>query len=264
MVCQRVLCPESKLARDRAGFWALDARLRARVSLEIAGGHVVVEHQLAERTRKREDLLQATERGLGEIAERVKNGTLNGAAQIGLAVGPGLKRYRVKEHFEIEITDTSFTYERKLEQIAAEARGRTRKPKPRGKSSTARQRQVTSASLDPSVAPGPGRRSGVSCLSVGLSRRIGAPKPRTEDRVKTLKATGGSHLPSTDTGERRVARSSRPPRTTDGPILREHDYRTCGTRPTASTDAYLELCPTIGSAARAQAPADRLGARAHS
>jgi hypothetical protein len=75
----------------------------------------------AERTRKREDLLQATERGLVEIQQRVRGGTLAGAAKIGLAVGPALKRYRVKKHFEIEITDTTFTYERKLEQINSEA-----------------------------------------------------------------------------------------------------------------------------------------------
>jgi len=75
----------------------------------------------AERARKREDLLAATERGLQEIAERVERGTLSGQDQIGLAVGPALKRYRVKKHFEVEITDTSFSFKRKTEQIAAEA-----------------------------------------------------------------------------------------------------------------------------------------------
>jgi len=75
----------------------------------------------ADRTRKREELLQATERGLAEIAERVKAGTLTGAAQIGLAVGPALKRHRVKKHFTVQITDTSLTYQRKCEQIDSEA-----------------------------------------------------------------------------------------------------------------------------------------------
>ncbi|MCA1678662.1 MAG: IS1634 family transposase, partial [Actinobacteria bacterium] len=75
----------------------------------------------AERARKREDLLAATERGLDEIAKRVERGTLTGADQIGLAVGPALKRYRVKKHFEVEISDTSFSYARKTEQIQAEA-----------------------------------------------------------------------------------------------------------------------------------------------
>jgi transposase len=75
----------------------------------------------AERARKREELLQATERGLQEISQRVERGTLHGADQIGLAAGPALKRYRVKKHFEVNITDTTFAYERKIEQIEAEA-----------------------------------------------------------------------------------------------------------------------------------------------
>jgi Transposase DDE domain len=75
----------------------------------------------ADRARKREELLAATERGLQEIRERVERGTLRGADQIGLAVGPALKRYRVKKHFEVEITDTAFSYRRKTEQIEAEA-----------------------------------------------------------------------------------------------------------------------------------------------
>jgi Transposase DDE domain len=75
----------------------------------------------ADRARKREELLAATERGLKEIQERVERGTLQGADQIGLAVGPALKRYRVKKHVDVTITDTSFSYARKTEQIAAEA-----------------------------------------------------------------------------------------------------------------------------------------------
>jgi hypothetical protein len=74
-----------------------------------------------DRTRRREELLAATERELQTIAERVKNGTLQGQAQIALAVGPALKRYRVKKHFQIQITDASFTYRRKTEQITSEA-----------------------------------------------------------------------------------------------------------------------------------------------
>src|SRR3954447_9291339 len=75
----------------------------------------------AERQRKRSELLAATERGLAELRERVERGTLTGADQIGLAVGPALKRYRVKKHFTVTITDTSFTFARKTDQIAAEA-----------------------------------------------------------------------------------------------------------------------------------------------
>jgi len=75
----------------------------------------------ADRARKREDLLTATERGLSEIADRVERGTLRGADQIGLAVGPALKRYRVKKHFDIQITDATFSFARKSDQIATEA-----------------------------------------------------------------------------------------------------------------------------------------------
>jgi Transposase DDE domain len=74
-----------------------------------------------DRARKREDLLQATERVLSEIQGRVEQGTPTGEAQIGLAVGAVWNRWRVRKHFEAEITDTSFTFKRKREQIAAEA-----------------------------------------------------------------------------------------------------------------------------------------------
>jgi hypothetical protein len=75
----------------------------------------------AQRARKREELLDATETDLAQIAHRVNRGTLLGAAQIGLAVGPALKRYRMRKHFQIEITDTTFTYARDTAGIAEEA-----------------------------------------------------------------------------------------------------------------------------------------------
>src|SRR4051794_26350841 len=75
----------------------------------------------AERARKREELLAATERDLDQIVERVERGTLTGADQIGLAVGPALKRHRMKKHFDVQITDTSFTFAPKTDQITAEA-----------------------------------------------------------------------------------------------------------------------------------------------
>jgi Transposase DDE domain len=75
----------------------------------------------AQRARKRSELLAVTETDLAAIAERVNRGTLLGADQIGLAVGPALKRYHMKKHFEVTITDTTFTYARKNEEIAAEA-----------------------------------------------------------------------------------------------------------------------------------------------
>jgi transposase len=75
----------------------------------------------AQRARKREELLTETETDLALIKARVDRGTLLGAAQIGLAVGPALKRYRMKKHFQIEITDMTFTYTRDTTGIAAEA-----------------------------------------------------------------------------------------------------------------------------------------------
>jgi len=75
----------------------------------------------AERARKREDLLQATERALEQIAGRVEQGRLRGEAGIGLAVGAVWNRWRVKKHFEVEITDTSFGFQRKQAHIEAEA-----------------------------------------------------------------------------------------------------------------------------------------------
>jgi transposase len=75
----------------------------------------------AQRARTREELLAATETDLAQIAHRVDHGTLLGADQIGLAVGPALKRFRMKKHFQITITDTTFTYTRDTAGIAAEA-----------------------------------------------------------------------------------------------------------------------------------------------
>jgi len=74
-----------------------------------------------ERARKRQDLLAGTEKDLGEIKRRVEAGTLQGQAEIGLQVGAVWNRYRVKKHFQVNITDDTLTYERKQEQIAQEA-----------------------------------------------------------------------------------------------------------------------------------------------
>ena len=75
----------------------------------------------AERARKRSDLLAGTEQDLGEIKRRVQAGTLHGQAEIGLAVGAVWNRYKVKKHFQVNITDDTLTYQRKDEQIAQEA-----------------------------------------------------------------------------------------------------------------------------------------------
>jgi hypothetical protein len=74
-----------------------------------------------ERARKRDDLLAATERALAELQKRVEQGTLAGEATIGLAVGEVWNRWRMRKHFQLEITNTSLAFARKTEQIAAEA-----------------------------------------------------------------------------------------------------------------------------------------------
>src|SRR5262249_1695487 len=74
-----------------------------------------------ERARKRDDLLQATERALQEIRHRVEQGTLQGSAEIGLAAGAGWNRWRGGKHCPGKIPDTSFRFERKHEHIEAEA-----------------------------------------------------------------------------------------------------------------------------------------------
>jgi hypothetical protein len=75
----------------------------------------------AERARKRNELLQATEADLAAIAERVARGTLTGAGKIGEAVGKVIAKRKVGKHFRRDITDTSFTYQRDQAGIDAEA-----------------------------------------------------------------------------------------------------------------------------------------------
>jgi hypothetical protein len=75
----------------------------------------------AERARKREDLLQATEKLLAPIAARVAAGRLAGAAAIGVEAGKVIAKYKTAKHFGLTITDTSLTVTRKQDQIDAEA-----------------------------------------------------------------------------------------------------------------------------------------------
>ena len=76
-----------------------------------------------ERARKREALLQSTERQLTRIADAVrKRPAKNGAAAIGLAVGAVIDRHKMKKHFALEIDDGRFAFSRKTDEIEAEAR----------------------------------------------------------------------------------------------------------------------------------------------
>jgi hypothetical protein len=75
----------------------------------------------AERARKREDLLAATEKLLAPIIARVAAGRLSGAGNIGVEAGKVISKYKTAKHFGVTITGTSLTVTRKQEQIAAEA-----------------------------------------------------------------------------------------------------------------------------------------------
>jgi hypothetical protein len=76
----------------------------------------------AERARKREDLLAATEKLLAPIAARAAAGKLAGEAEIGRKAGEVLNRYKMAKHFDVTITAASLAIARKHAQIAEEAR----------------------------------------------------------------------------------------------------------------------------------------------
>jgi transposase len=77
----------------------------------------------AERTRKREDLLAATERGFARIQAAVtrKRHPLRATAEIALAVGAVHNKHKVAKHFITDITDAAFNFTRKTNEIAAES-----------------------------------------------------------------------------------------------------------------------------------------------
>ena len=78
----------------------------------------------AERARKRESLLKATEADLEKITAACARARrpLRGQDNIALRVGKVLNRRKVAKHFTIDITDDSFSYARNQDSIAAEAK----------------------------------------------------------------------------------------------------------------------------------------------
>jgi hypothetical protein len=78
-------------------------------------------HLAADRARKREDLLAATEKLLAPILARVQAGKLAGAGPIGVEVGKVISKYKTAKHFSIVITDTSLTVTRDQAKIGEEA-----------------------------------------------------------------------------------------------------------------------------------------------
>jgi Transposase DDE domain len=75
-----------------------------------------------ERSRKRQDLLAATEADLAVIAAAVRRARnpLRGETEIALKVGAVVNRHKMAKHFDLVITQTSLSFHRKAAAIAAE------------------------------------------------------------------------------------------------------------------------------------------------
>jgi transposase len=106
----------------------LDQKNLAEItSPDYPGERLVVCHNPLleeERARKRQVLIEATEKNLTKIAKEVarrKNKPLT-AAEIGLKVGKVLGRYKVGKHFDCKMDERSFTWSRRQEAIDQEAR----------------------------------------------------------------------------------------------------------------------------------------------
>jgi Transposase DDE domain len=121
----------------RLQFSLFDTRDMAEISSPDYPGErlVVCKNPLLaeERQRKRDELLALTEADLNKIQVRVarQKNPLRGAAAIGKAVGavigkrkacPRALDPRVAKHFELTITEAAFSFTRKAEAIADEAR----------------------------------------------------------------------------------------------------------------------------------------------
>lgn len=116
LVTQKAIQPSLFDERDLAEF----------ISEDFPGERMIVcrNPMLAEeRSRKRNELLQATERELDKIVAAVarNKNPLRGAGPIGLRVGRVRNKYKMSKHFELEIADDRFSYRRLEDQITAEA-----------------------------------------------------------------------------------------------------------------------------------------------
>jgi hypothetical protein len=74
-----------------------------------------------ERTRKREELLRATEEAIAPIISRVESERLAGEHAIALRLGKVLGRFKMQKHFIVAITDSSCSITRDEASIATEA-----------------------------------------------------------------------------------------------------------------------------------------------
>jgi hypothetical protein len=74
-----------------------------------------------ERTRKRNELLAATEEALAPLVVAVLAGRLAGSDKIGLKVGKVINKFKMAKHFEVVIGENTLSVTRRDEAIAAEA-----------------------------------------------------------------------------------------------------------------------------------------------
>jgi len=75
----------------------------------------------AERARKREDLLAATEKLLTEVREQAAAGRIRGKDKIGVRAGRVVNKYKMAKHLILDITDTRLSWRRDQAAIGAEA-----------------------------------------------------------------------------------------------------------------------------------------------
>jgi transposase len=77
----------------------------------------------AERSRKRNELLAITEEKLNKVVAATQRARrpLRGQDAIALAVGKALGRLKMGKHFQLQITEDSFSFERKQDSIDQEA-----------------------------------------------------------------------------------------------------------------------------------------------
>jgi len=104
----------------------LDEKNLAEITApEYPGERLMVCHNPVleeQRQRKREQLLQATEKSLEKVSREVARRTKKPftAAEIGMKVGKLLGRYKMSKHFQCTIGQSSFTWSRRTESIAQE------------------------------------------------------------------------------------------------------------------------------------------------
>ncbi len=75
----------------------------------------------ADRARKRENLLAATETGLAKVAGQAAAGRIRGKDTIGIRAGRMINKYKMAKHFILDIADDRLSWSRDQAAIGAEA-----------------------------------------------------------------------------------------------------------------------------------------------